>query len=243
MKLTKNTLLLGSVIAASTLLVSCDDDDNNSNDTTQTNERRVQVTFQGTGPLAFAPLLFAAHDGSFDFFDTGSAATDATELMAELGDVSGLQDTVPDSASSAATAAPTPVDGTFTVTLTVSDVNRFFTYAGMVLPSSDTFIGNNNPLQFDLVNLLDQANGDPVVINVDRMYDAGTEVNNFLTAPGGPLVGAPAGVPTDGVDENSVITLATPNHFDDYLGAGAFDVTTINPNGGELARITIQVVE
>lgn len=242
MKIIKNTLLLGSVISASSLLISCDGSSGGGDDT-GVQQRQVQVTFQATGPLAFAPMLFATHDGSFDFFDTGSTATAETELMAELGDVTDLLDTVPDSASSATTSAPTPVGGQFTVTLTLDEVNRFFTYSGMVLPSSDTFVGNNNPVQFDLVSLLAGSNGEPVTISVDRMYDAGTEVNNFLTSPGGPLVGAPAGVPTDGVDENTVITLATPNHFDDYLGSGAFDVTAINPNGAELARITIQFVE
>lgn len=228
-------LILSLASASSLFIVSCDNDDSVSNNTNT--EREVQITFTANGPLAFAPLLFVAHDGSYDSFDTGSTASSALEPMAEVGDISSLTNEVPTSAVSVSSDGVTAVGSTFTVTMTISEANSYFSYVGMILPSSDTFIGNNDPLSIDLSSLLN--NDTPIVINVNRLYDAGTEVNDFLTSPGGPLVGAPEGVATDGVDENGNITLSEPNFYDDYLNAGTFDVSAINPNGADVAQITI----
>ena len=200
------------------------------------------MTFNAVGPLAFAPVLFSAHDGSFDAFDTGSAASNELETLAEVGNPTTLRALIPTTADSAASTGPTAVGGSFTVTMTISDANKYFSYVGMVLPSSDAFVGNNNPTAFDLSGLLDPSNTTPVVLDVSRIYDAGTEDNDFTNAPGGPLVGLPAGVATDGIDTpGGVITLATGDHFSTtYAGApAAFDLTTIDPNGGNVATITI----
>lgn len=231
-------IVTGSLIAGGLVLSSCDDDDSSSNNDAPSSQV-VQISFEVNGPLAFAPVLFTAHDGSFDFFDTGSEASSAVELMAELGNVDELKQLVPSSASMANSVAPTPSGQTFTVNLTVSDANRYFSFGGMALPTTDAFIGNNDPKQYDLRQLLADANGQPVVVEVSRMYDAGTEINDFATSPGNPLVGIEAGDAAAGAEENGVITLAEANFFDDFLNAGDFDVSSINPDGKTLATITI----
>lgn len=235
------TLLTLGIAASSLFLVSCDGDDAVAA-TANTQQRTVRITFQANGPLGFAPMLFTAHSGNVDFFDTGSAASAAVELMAELGDISQVRGILSSAENSAATGTPTAPNASATVTMTIDQANRYFSYIGMALPSSDTFIGNNNPTQFDLSPLF-AANPSPIVIQVNRLYDAGTEVNDFLTSPGGGLVGAPVGVPTNGVPENGVITLNAANHFSaTYANAGAFNAASIDPNGANVATITITVV-
>ena len=122
--------------------------------------------------------------------------------------------------------------------------NRFLGYFAQVLPSNDTFIGNDNPLELDLYQaLLDSPDG-TVTIEVTDLYDAGTEVNDFLTSNGNELIaGLPAGDPEAGEDENGVITLHTPTFYNEYLNPGDFDVSTINPNGAVVARITFTIAE
>lgn len=246
MKLLKKTLLLSSLVAGSAFLVSCDDDDDVTTTTpAQPQARNVRIDFQSNGPVGFAPMLFAAHDGTFDFFTTGSTASSELETMAEVGNVGPLQGTVPAGGNSVASTGPTAPGSSFSLNLTVDSSNTYFSFAGMALPSSDVFIGNGNPQAFNLPQLLDANNG-VVTIQVSRMYDAGTEVNDFLTAPGGALVGAPTGTPENGVAENANITLIdTNNHFDSYLnpnGPGAaanFNPSNLNPRGANVATITI----
>jgi len=243
MKNTNTKLATVGALAASLLFTSCDSD-NNNNTTPDAATIPVTISMQAVGPVGFAPAFFVTHDGSYDFFDTGSAASAELEPMAEIGDVTDILSTVPTgfySTSVTGESRPPIAPGeTFSVgTLMVSQENRYFTYGSMILPTSDTFVGNNNPTQFDLYQLLEASPTGTVTITVNRLYDAGTEVNDFLTSPGGPLVGAPVGVATDGVDENSIITLSEPDFYNNYLNAGDFDVSTINPNGVDVAIITI----
>jgi len=244
-KYMKKITIANAVLAttAATFLASCGGGGSNDNSLQVADPVEVQVTIAINQPVGFAQILVASHDGSEDFFDTGSEASSEVELMAELGDVSGLESTLsPLTSYDVETTAPNPQGTTVTLNLTIDEVNHYFSYISMALPSSDLFIGNNNAL--DISSLLEES-GAPIVINVDRLYDAGTEVNNLENAPGGPLVGLDAGTPTDGIDENGLITLASPDHFSTTYGAtseaflNGFDLTTIDPNGAEVATITI----
>ena len=207
----------------------------------------IRVEFEAVGPVAFAPALVAAHDGTFDFFDTGSAASANLEVLAELGDVSGVQGDLPGTANSIVLTGsggpPIPVGATSTGILSVDDGNGFLSVASMLLPSSDYFIGNNVGNSLDISSLLNAANGTSLTFNFDRVYDAGTEVNDFLTSPGGPLVGAPAGTATDGVAEGGVITLVSgPDPFGSFANAGSFDTTGIDFTSGNVATVRLTVV-
>ena len=207
----------------------------------------IRVEFEAVGPVAFAPALVAAHDGSFDFFDTGSAASSNLEALAELGDVSGVQGDLPGLANSVVLTGgggpPIPAGTTSSSILSVDDGNGFLTVASMLLPSSDYFIGNNVGNSLDISSLLNAANGTSLTFNFDRVYDAGTEVNDFLTSPGGPLVGAPAGTATDGVDQNGMITFVnTADPFSGFANAGTFDTSSIDFVGGNVATVRLTVV-
>jgi len=103
----------------------------------------------------------------------------------------------------------------------------------MVIPSNDTFIGNDNPTAYQIFD----SNGDFLGTNgvfeiqVTNIYDAGTEVNDASANGGGAFI--PGADEFLGAVENGVVTLAsdlsefqgitTPNGFtinDTTLGAG-----------------------
>lgn len=186
--------------------------------TAQAGSVDIQVEFTNNAPsngVIFTPVWTAFHDGSFDTFNLGEKASAGLESLAEDGNTAGLSNEF--NASSAGSNGG--VDGTlagivgpggtsngiFTVSTTGN--NDYFSYASMLLPSSDFFIANNNPL--DISDLLDGVVSS-FSFDVFRVYDAGTEVNDFGTAPTPPNAarGIPGGQtgPNQGADENGLVT-------------------------------------
>jgi hypothetical protein len=177
---------------------------------------QIQVDFTNnapTGGTLQTPVWVGFHDGSFDTFTTGSAATAGLEALAEDGSTSVLSGEF-----NAGTAggvdgqvgnAPIGPQGSASNVFDVSNdgSNNYFSYASMVLTSSDFFIANGNPLAVDLSDLLDGAVS-AVSFDVFRVYDAGTEVNDFSTSPAATLFGANSGqsMANQGVDENGVVS-------------------------------------
>ena len=198
-------------------------------------EIRVTVTnTSGEGGLSLTPVYFGFHNGGVDLFDVGSAASPGIEEIAELGSFGTLRDERLAQQGNSAGAAALGVDGalagpvepgetaTFTITLDSTD-NRFLSFASMVVPSNDTFIGNDDPMQFALFDDEGDFLG-PQTISVPPAfaYDAGTEVNN--------PAGGPAFVdgqnPPDGVAENGVISAATS--LSDFVGLLLFGGLTLD---------------
>lgn len=161
----------------------------------------VQISItnnQGAGGVYLTPLFAALHDGAFDPFDAGSAASAATELLAEEGDPGALLAEA--GAAGAATGVITGPAGfgsgagqppvldpgeTAAILLDVDPLSqRFLTFLSMVIPSNDIFIGNDNSMAyevFDAAGLF--TNLGPIRIYTDDAWDAGTEVNNGFGAP------------------------------------------------------------
>ena len=143
----------------------------------------VTVTVENLAPaegVAFAPLHFGFNNGSFDAFDLGGVATAPIISVAENGSGS-------DWHPAFAMADPTAVRGTIgglllsgaTATTTVrvdSAMNPYFTFAAMVLPSNDFFIGNDAPMGY---RIFDDA-GNLLLGSIDQkarnVWDAGSEV-------------------------------------------------------------------
>ena len=75
--------------------------------------------------------------------------------------------------------------------------NMFFSYATMILPTSDYFIANGNPLETDLSDLLNGIVDEITFIIglVGEIVDAGTEVNDFANSPANPFFGIAPGDP------------------------------------------------
>lgn len=151
---------------------------------------QIKVTVQNLAPansVSFAPLRFGFHNGSFDAFDNGEVAGQPIISVAEGG--SGADwfpafrmaepGAVLGSVGGALTPGSTAVSSSFRVN-TVA--NPFFTFAAMVVPSNDHFIGNDNPMRYRLFD----AAGNLLISQIDQqasqIWDAGSETTDPLAA-------------------------------------------------------------
>lgn len=199
------------------------------------------------------PLWFGLHDGSFDLFDVGSPASSSLEDLAEEGITAGIEAdfsgpnrpqgvvTGPDGFGSV-NPQPPLIDAGETATATVSIPNaaasRYFSFASMVIPSNDAFIGNGNPMAYEVFDTLGNFNG-PVIIEIfgNEIWDSGTELNDTLGAAFSTIGGMSS-------DEGGLVALHAG--LANFEGTGT-PVGTIGaglaPEAGDLvARITIQQV-
>lgn len=131
--------------------------------------------------VSFAPLRFGFHNGSFDAFDNGEAPNAAIISIAEGG--SGA-DWFPAFAAADPTAvlgstsgALTPGSSQTTMTFRVNTaLNPFFTFASMVIPSNDHFIGNDDAQEYRLFDM----SGNLLLSQIDQtageIWDGGSEI-------------------------------------------------------------------
>ncbi|EDY84582.1 hypothetical protein VDG1235_4213 [Verrucomicrobiia bacterium DG1235] len=202
--------------------------------------------------LWFTPVFFGFHDGSSDFdtFDPGLPATTSIEDLAEEGNPGGL---IADFA--AAGGAKTHVllqDGSgappgvlfapgesnhFTIDLDTS-LNRYLSFAAMLLPSNDAFFANASQTGYELFDMAGNFNG-AFEINLfgSNIWDAGTEENNFLGQPFSPL---PGSIDTIG----GSVSLLGQAGVDGFAGAGVGPTmsnlaSTLDVND-QIARISIE---
>jgi PEP-CTERM motif len=164
-----------TLLAATTLLLAAT--------AAQAVQQRVTITVQNLAPangIAFAPLHFGFNNGSFDAFNIGGVATMPIISVAEGGSGAAWQPAF-------AAADPTATRGTVgglllpgaTAMLTVDvdpALNPFFTFASMVVPSNDFFIGNDSPTRYQVFD----AAGNLLLGQIDQkarqIWDAGSEV-------------------------------------------------------------------
>jgi Spondin_N len=193
---------------------------------------QLVVTVQNltsAGSLSLSPLFVAFHNGSFDTFNAGASASPALESLAELGDASGL-------AANLATTDPGAMWGLIPVvgpsglpqiepgesgsmTFNVNGaVNRFFSFAAMVVPSNDAFTSNDNPMATMLFGAGGHFLGPKtILLTGNDVWDAGTEVDGLFGSAF--IVGQDA---TQHIAENGVVML--------HSGFGVFDGQMM-PNG------------
>ena len=176
---------------------------------------RISVTNnQADGGFSITPLYLGFHDGTFDAFNEGEAASAGVQTIAETGMpgvVAGERVAVDPDSSGAVLASPSgppPVQPSETVAANITfnaSEAVYLTYLSMLLPSNDTFIGNDDPLAYQLFDDSGAFVGNQtIVVNGTDIWDAGTEVNGL---EGSAFV---AGQDiTAGDDENGVITQAT----------------------------------
>jgi hypothetical protein len=210
-------------------------------------QTQIRVTVTTDGPVGLAPAFAAFHDGSYDIFDTGSLSSPELELLAEVGDPSALVGALPAGVTGAGFAPGGPFmpnGGTGSMDFTVANNQTSFSFASMLLPSNDWFIGNNNA--YDISSLINAAPGTTLSFAQSRVYDAGTEEEDFMYAPGGPLVGITTTAdPGGGTETSDVISLVTgPDPFAvfDNIEPAGFDTTSIDFTGGSIATVQLTVV-
>lgn len=169
----------------------------------------ITVTVRNLAPtnsISFAPLRFGFHNGSFDAFNNGQTATAPIISVAEGG--SGA-DWFPAFAAADPTAvlgstsgALTPGASQSTMTFRVNTaINPYFTFASMVVPSNDYFIGNDDPLEYRLFDMAGNLILSQIDQNASEIWDAGSELfdpanaafvvggNNGLRTPQNGVVG------------------------------------------------------
>jgi hypothetical protein len=190
----------------------------------------VRVTFTNLAPaggVGVAPLWVGFHNGSFDAFDVGAGASVGIEHSAEDGNSSALGSifaaTWPTGVAGTLPAPPAFPSETRTTVFHGVDLTgggRYFSYAAMVVVSSDFFLGNDNPLAVDLSTLALEGGKRSIFVGTPgTVYDAGTEVNDFGTSLANAAFGLGGGqtMPNQGADEHGVVTPVTHNPFPSFL--------------------------
>ena len=162
----------------------------------QANAAMIKVEVENKSPtngLFFTPVWLGFHNGGFDTFDVGSAASPALERLAEDGNAAPLNSALNaaqgDSIGSVLTApagfAGAPIFDPGDIASATFDLDplahRYLNFASMLIPSNDAFFGNADPLA------LFSAGGDfvgDIVISIlgANIYDAGTEDNTETDA-------------------------------------------------------------
>lgn len=170
------------------------------------------------GGFSITPLYGAFHDGTFDAFSVNAPASAGVELIAEDGLVGGLPaERLAQSPGSQAVTIGQPANGvptidpgeTASVRVNVDGAeNPFFTFLSMLVPTNDTFLGNDDPLAIALFDALGGFTGNrTLAITGADLFDAGTEVNDPLGTPA--FVLDPNALFTPSVDENGTVQPAT----------------------------------
>ena len=203
----------------------------------------------------FSPFTLLFHDGSFDTFNEGDSASLAIENQAEDGNgltlLGSLEEANPNFFGTILASSnpenPIPPDffpaNVASVTLEVDPSHSYFSYASMFLPSNDAFVGNDNPLAFELFD--EDGNFTPQDIFVSTVWDAGTEVNDEMS-PNAAVFPLPF-MPEAGVDEGGTVQVHPAyNEGGTFLGLGYISPTelTVTDEGepNPIARITITEV-
>lgn len=142
----------------------------------------VTVKVENLAPsnsISFAPLHVGFNKGTFDAFNNGQAATAPIISVAEGGSGSAWQPAF-------AAADPTATRGTIagllqpgqtrsSTFLVDTILNPFFTFASMVVPSNDFFIGNDSPTRFRLFDAVGNLLIGSIVQKASNIWDAGSE--------------------------------------------------------------------
>ena len=213
-------------------------------------QTQIEVEFTPNSPTGFSPVTAVFHDGSFDNAFTAGDNLSGTglELLAETGDNSQYIGEAPTTANFGANDGNlNPGEGTSFV-VSVDDSNTQLNLASMVLFSSDWFIGNGESI--DISSLIGAEVGAEILFDVDTVYDAGTETEDFTGVGGSGLFPfSTSGSLGVDISDGSVSVLdRTTNPFLDFtntenLDLAGFDVTSLDAfTASSLGTFRISVV-
>ena len=149
----------------------------------QAQQRMVTITVNNLAPpnsISFAPLHFGFNRGVFDSFNIGMTPGAGIISVAEggLGDVWQANFAAADPAATRGTIgmALTPGQSRSMSFLVNTGLNPFFTFAAMVVPSNDFFIGNDNPQEFRLFDATGNLLINSISQTSSQIWDAGSEL-------------------------------------------------------------------
>lgn len=172
---------------------------------------QVAVTVRNAAPengLWTVNPWIGVHDGTFDSFDAGSAASAALEAAAEDGNGSLLAEAfAADQPHGLGAVIPGPIapGRTYTQIFELDPSNpahRFLSYFAMIIPSNDGFWANDNPAAYPIFDGAGTFIPRSFRVYGSAIWDAGTEVNDEVGANTAFLAQA---APNTGTTENGVV--------------------------------------
>ncbi len=157
---------------------------------------RVQVeNLMPDNGLYLTPFWLGFHNGDFDIFNFGEAASPGLESLAEDGSTAAISEELTTQVMNTTDITLTDPDGfvgapvfepgnSETVIVEVDPLGgSYFSYASMVIPSNDAFIANEDPMAHRIFNSLGQYTGDvSFTVYGRQITDAGTEMNTEMDA-------------------------------------------------------------
>jgi hypothetical protein len=236
----KNRNALAVAIAASSILAGT---------SSVTATTLVKVTVENLAPpngTVIAPFWVGFHNGNFDTFNLGQSASIEIENLAEDANNTLLANLF--LASGVGVVEGTLSDGGFGSGITVTETfsldetlasSQYFSYAAMIVPSNDAFIGNDNPLAFQIFDDNGNFVGADFVVTGDRVWDAGTEENDEIPANTA-LLGQT--VPNTGVTTNGIVSQHPGFIAGGNILAAFPDADFTTPNYA-IARVRVEQVQ
>ena len=215
---------------------------------------RFQIeNLQEDGGFFFTEAWVGLHNGDFDLFDIGDRATPGLESLAEGGNTEALGEEFAQPGRLQTTigngdvqfiSPQEVIEGS--IDIRNAAAYQYVSFASMIIPSNDAFIGNENPLAYQVFDADGNVLQDELVIDVfaSDIWDSGTEVNDGQGAAGFSLgpVGGPGG--GESTDDPSSTVAAHPDLLANIVGfdtaAGVTIDTALTPES-PIARITITV--
>lgn len=207
----------------------------------QAQSRLVTVTITNlaaSNSVSFAPLHLGFHRGAFDAFNIGAVAAPGIVSVAEGGAGGQWQ-------ADFAAADPTATRGTIGGALLPGQsrsqsfivnagLNRFFTFASMVIPSNDFFIGNDDPMRYRLFDDAGNLLINRITQTSSQIWDAGSEA--FSIAGSAFLVN---GVNEVRTPQNGIVSFnfAELIGFNGEMTAGGYVFSSGLSAGQEIYRI------
>lgn len=217
----------------------------------------VRVTIQNLAPsggVLLTPVWVGFHDGTFDLYNRGAPASAALERLAEDGMTGPLSGAFAASGAGgvdgtifgSAGFPPFAPGGVASMDFSLdpfSPSHRYFSYASMLIPSNDAFVGNGNPLAFPIFDGSGSFLGADFIVLGTMVLDAGTEMNDELPANTA-FFGQAA--PDTGVNQNGLVELhsgfapaGAGGVLDGAFGGFSFANADFLSSGYSIARITV----
>lgn len=206
----------------------------------------LRVTIQNLAPansVSFAPLRVGFHNGTFDSFNNGMAATAPITSIAEGGSGAdwfpAFAAAEPNATLGSIGGALLPGGTAMSTFMVDPSVNRFFTFGSMVIPSNDHFIGNDNPTAFMLFDAMGNLNVATISQFGRSIWDNGSELEDPANAAF--LVGGNNGLRTP---QNGVVSFNF-DRLDTFNGLTTAAGYTFNRQIGaddEIYRISFELV-
>lgn len=211
---------------------------------------QLRVTVQNMAPansIAYAPLRVGFHSGVYDSFNTGMAASNAIISIAEGGSGSAWFPAfaAADPTATLGTVVPSPagplLPGASASAVFNIDpsINRYFSFASMVVPSNDHFIGNDDPMQYMILD----TQGHLLINSISQfgrdIWNAGSEATDPANAAF--LVGGnnDTRTPENGVVRNEFAEL---DAFNGLTTAAGYVFNRQFSAGDEVYRISFELV-